>query len=396
MSWPTVTLSECGEVQGGLQVSRKRQSLPIQRPYLRVANVYRDRLDLSEVKKIQTTELEATRTRLQQGDLLFVEGHANPNEVGRVALWDGSIADCLHQNHLIRVRLDPSVLLPAFAVKWFNSPAGASHFRRAGKTTSGLNTISASTVRSAPTPLPSITEQRRIAAVLDRANDLRAKQLAAQSTLEGLVDSIFLEMFGDPATQNRFESTALGDLVDFYSGGTPSKSKPEYWDGQLPWFSPKDLKKPYLWDSADHISEDVPNETAIRKLPADTVVLVVRGMILAHTVPVSLIRVPATVNQDLKALLPRNPVSPLFLQTALRVQHQRILGLVSTAAHGTKKLETQSLREVRIPRPGHLAEEQFSRRVRQSGFLSDELTQVTGELDLLFNSIQSRAFSGQL
>ena len=128
MSWPTVTLSECGEVQGGLQVTRKRQSLPIQRPYRRVANVYRDRLDLSEVKSIQTTELEATRTRLQQGDLLFVEGHANPNEVGRVALWDGSIADCLHQNHLIRVRLDPSVLLPAFAVKpslstWGEAPA---------------------------------------------------------------------------------------------------------------------------------------------------------------------------------------------------------------------------------------------------------------------------------
>ena len=256
--------------------------------------------------------------------------------------------------------------------------------------------ITRESLRSVSVPLPPLNEQRRIAAVLDRTEDLREKHLEAQSTLDGLVDSIFLDMFGDPATQSRFESTALGDLVDFYSGGTPSKRKPENWEGHLPWFSPKDLKKPYLWDSADHISDAVPNETTIRKLPADTVVLVVRGMILAHTVPISLIRVPATVNQDLKALLPRAPVDPLFLQTALRVQRQRVLGLVSTAAHGTKKLETHMLREVQVPRPGEGAEEEFARRVKRSGRLADELTQIGRELDSLFASLQSRAFSGRL
>lgn len=157
---PTTTLGDCGEVQGGLQVSAKRAGLPVELPYLRVANVYRDRLDLTDVKTIRTTEAEAARTRLEVGDLLFVEGHANPNEVGRAAVWDGSIQNCVHQNHLIRVRLDTSKLLPDFSVAWFNSPSGASHFRRAGKTTSGLNTISASQVRSAPTPIPSLACQR--------------------------------------------------------------------------------------------------------------------------------------------------------------------------------------------------------------------------------------------
>lgn len=161
------TVGEVGEIQGGLQVSSKRASLPVEVPYLRVANVHRGRLDLTQVKTLRATEAEIGRTRLHEGDLLFVEGHANPNEVGRVAVWNGEIETCVHQNHLIRARLDESRALPVFAAAWLNTDHGASHFRRAGKTTSGLNTISASTVRGAPLPLPPIDDQREFAAKVD-------------------------------------------------------------------------------------------------------------------------------------------------------------------------------------------------------------------------------------
>lgn len=172
---------------GELQVTSKRQSLPLSRPYLRVANVHRGRLDLTEVKTIPVTQVEVDRTRLNVGDLLFVEGHANPQEVGRVAVWDGSVPDRVHQNHLIRVRLDRSVLLPEFAVRWFNSPAGASHFRRAGKTTSGLNTISASTVRSAPVQLPPSTSS----AASPRSSITQTACEAAAAPQSGCLMSLF-------------------------------------------------------------------------------------------------------------------------------------------------------------------------------------------------------------
>ncbi|NLJ54445.1 MAG: restriction endonuclease subunit S, partial [Intrasporangiaceae bacterium] len=150
----TAEFGDVAEIQGGLQVSAKRAALPVEVPYLRVANAHRGRLDLAEVKTLRATEAEVDRTRLRKYDLLFVEGHANPLEVGRVAMWDGSVAGCVHQNHLIRGRIDKQRLLPVVALHWFNSVAGADHFRRAGRTTSGLNTISASTVRSAPIVLP--------------------------------------------------------------------------------------------------------------------------------------------------------------------------------------------------------------------------------------------------
>ena len=157
--WPLIEVGTVAEVQGGLQVTTARKSLPIEVPYLRVANVYRGRLDLGEVKTIRATAAEAARTKLLPRDLLVVEGHGNPDEVGRVALWGGEIADCVHQNHLIRVRFDAATVVPAFACAYLNSPGGRQHLLRAGKTTSGLNTISVSNVRAVPMALPTYAAQ---------------------------------------------------------------------------------------------------------------------------------------------------------------------------------------------------------------------------------------------
>ncbi|WP_409429057.1 restriction endonuclease subunit S [Mycobacterium sp. SMC-11] len=187
---PSITLGECADIQGGLQVTSKRQGLPLALPYLRVANVYRGRLELTQVKSINVTESEAARTRLERDDLLFVEGHANPDEVGRVAVWDGSIVSCLHQNHLIRVRLHDGVLLPQFAESWFNSRLGACHFRRAGKTTSGLNTISANVVRSAPIPAPSLSQQRSFNGRVER---IRSEVRVCRKSLSAL-DALFASL----------------------------------------------------------------------------------------------------------------------------------------------------------------------------------------------------------
>lgn len=164
---PTTTLGEHGAIQGGLQISRARAGHPLPVPYLRVANVHRGKLELTEVKYLNATTTELERTRLRAGDLLFVEGHANPHEVGRTAVWQEEIPNCVHQNHLIRVRPEPSRLDSQFAADWFNSAAGASHFRRASKTTSGLNTISAATIRSAPLLLPRLAEQLEYRASVD-------------------------------------------------------------------------------------------------------------------------------------------------------------------------------------------------------------------------------------
>jgi len=142
------------------------------RPYLRVANVRKGYLDLSEIKSIDVPDSEMESLRLLPGDILFVEGNGSRAELGRVAMWNGEIPDCVHQNHLIKVRCDTATLLPAFAMTWFNTDVGRGHFFRSAKTSSGLGTINSSEVRAAPIPLPPVEAQREI---VDMVNRQRAR-----------------------------------------------------------------------------------------------------------------------------------------------------------------------------------------------------------------------------
>ena len=184
--WEVKRVDEIGIVQGGLQLHARRSSYPTEVPYLRVANVYRDRLELAEIKTIRVTEAELKRVALDQGDLLIVEGHGNRKEIGRSAVWDGSIEPCLHQNHLIRVSVNKQVAEPKFVSAYLNSPGGRRQLFRFGKTTSGLNTISTSNVKATQVLLPPLPLQKQyltLAKQLEQARNRLQKNTEQQDNL---------------------------------------------------------------------------------------------------------------------------------------------------------------------------------------------------------------------
>ena len=111
----------------------------------------------------------------------------------------------------------------------------------------------------------------------------------------------------------KHSSSALADLVTIHGGENPSKAT-YYWDGQIPWITPKDMKVREINDSIDHISKIATQETAAKLIDPGAVLVVVRGMILAHTFPSAVLRVPATINQDMKALN-RRQILPEFLSS---------------------------------------------------------------------------------
>lgn len=254
-----------------------------------------------------------------------------------------------------------------------------------------LPRLSPTVLSKFPIPLPPLNEQHRIAAILDRADAIRAKRREALAHLDSLTQAIFHDMFG---TVHRH--LLLSDLVTFYSGGTPTKSREEFWNGDIPWLSAKDLKADDLWDSRDHIAERVISETNIKLLPANTITLVVRGMILAHTLPVSVVRVPATINQDLKALLPKADVSVGFLAAAIRSRAGWALARVSTAAHGTRRLESGVLASIPVPSVSTNSQLKFASHIRHVATQRTTIQRALAADDELFASLQSRAFKGDL
>lgn len=164
--WVWATFDMVGEVQGGIQKQPKRTPKKNAYPYLRVANVMRGFLDLSEVYEIELFGDELEKLRLQAGDLLIVEGNGSQNEIGRSALWKGEIVNCVHQNHIIRVRF--SEIQSAYASHYLNSPSGISYMMSVAASTSGLYTLSTSKVKAIAIPLPPIAEQNRIVAEVER------------------------------------------------------------------------------------------------------------------------------------------------------------------------------------------------------------------------------------
>ena len=177
---PIVELGTVSTVTYGLQKSPANRPGTHARPYLRVANVQRGRLVLDEIKTINVPDSEMPSLKLEVGDILFVEGNGSRAELGRVALWNGEIADCVHQNHIIKARPQADRLLPAFAMAWFNSEAGRNHFFKSGKTTSGLGTINSKVIRTAPIPLPDIeTQQNWVAKLADTQVEAQSKRTEA-------------------------------------------------------------------------------------------------------------------------------------------------------------------------------------------------------------------------
>lgn len=173
-SWSATRLALIAEVSGGLTKNQKRNALPLKMKYLRVANVYADRLLLDDIQEIGVTEAEEKKVSLALNDLLVVEGNGSVEQIGRVSLWDASIQNCGHQNHLIRVRLD-NPEYARFVLLFLLSPIGRDLIVKEASSTSGLHTLSISKVSNLQVPLVSLSEAAEVMKVVDEKLTLTSK-----------------------------------------------------------------------------------------------------------------------------------------------------------------------------------------------------------------------------
>lgn len=159
-------ITEYFDISSGLTKNSKRNTLELKMPYLRVANVYYNYLDLSEIKTIGVSENEIQQTLLKKNDLLFVEGNGSKSQIGRVAIWDGSIEKILHQNHIIKGRPNGS-MLPNYALYYFMSYYGRNQILKVASSTSGLYTLSANKIRNLQIPYCDLAAQQKIISVIE-------------------------------------------------------------------------------------------------------------------------------------------------------------------------------------------------------------------------------------
>ena len=246
-------------------------------------------------------------------------------------------------------------------------------------------------------PLPPLEEQRRIASILDQADELRQKRQQAIEKLDQLLQATFIDMFGDPVSNPKgFKTIEFSKIGKWKSGATPSKANENFWIGKFPWVSPKDMKTDHIFDAQDHISEIVFKETNLKKIDKGHLLIVVRGMILAHSFPTAINEVPISINQDMKAIEPIDDINVVYLKSTIDAFKPFILELISDAAHGTKRFDLIYAEVMKIPVPP--MELQLSFQVNYENIKSqiENLKKQLSYFNVLFKSLQNQAFNGTL
>jgi len=184
-SFSMTTLGVIAQISYGIQKCPANRPGKHPRPYLRVANVQRGGLDLREIKYIDVPDSELETFRLSPGDLLVCEGNS-ADLVGRPAIWNGEIPDCVHQNHVLRVRVAQDKALPEFVLEYMSTFYARAYFRSRAKFTTNLASINSNDLRGLPLPLPPLLIQREIvdAVNLQRARIAKEREAAEQRQAE--------------------------------------------------------------------------------------------------------------------------------------------------------------------------------------------------------------------
>lgn len=162
VEWEVVNLGNVSEISSGVTLGKSYNgSNTVELPYLRVANVQDGYFDLTEVKVIRIPKSNVKRYQLNVGDVLMNEG-GDFDKLGRGSVWNGEIENCLHQNHVFKVRPERGKLAPGFLAAVSASTYGKAFFLLASKQSTNLASINSTQLKSFPIPLPEYDEQLRI------------------------------------------------------------------------------------------------------------------------------------------------------------------------------------------------------------------------------------------
>jgi len=183
-AWRISSVGREFEIGTGFTLNESRRPRVNKVKYLRVANVQRGHVLLDDIAELEATPDEVADRQLRGGDLLVVEGHADPNAIGRCARVPKAAEGMSFQNHLFRLR--GKEISSDFACLWLNSLWARRYWRRMCATSSGLNTINQRMLRALLIPKPELAEQVRISQLAASAQEQIDKREESLNCLLGL------------------------------------------------------------------------------------------------------------------------------------------------------------------------------------------------------------------
>lgn len=351
--------------------------------FLRITDIQDGQVDWNQVPWCECSQREVEGSRLAGGDIVFARTGAT---TGKSFLIRECPEDAVFASYLIRVRLGKRAL-PSFVAHYFQT---AEYWAQISSNVRGVAQpgVNATTLKSLRIPLPPLEEQRRIAAILDQAEALRTQRRTALALLDSLTQSLFLDMFGDPATNSRnWPVKRLKDLGRVITGGTPPSSKEGMFDGPIPFITPGDL------ESEEPVRRSVTEAGAkeVNVVRAGATVVCCIGATIGK---VGMAQKDSAFNQQLNAVVWGGDISDNYGCEVMRFFKPTI---ISWGASTTLPiLKKSSFEQIEIPVPPVPLQELFTDRLKNISKLKGLQKSALLGFDNLFNALKSRAFAGEL
>jgi type I restriction enzyme S subunit len=265
-------------------------------------------------------------------------------------------------------------------------------------TESSTNTqgnLSLDKVRRIPLPLPPLHEQQEIVSFLDEKtgliDDLITKKTRRIELLKEMRSSLISEVVTkglDPDVEMKDSGVEwIGEIPSHWGigklrylfrmegGGTPSSEKPEYWNGDIPWVSPKDMKSDEVMDTEDHVTELGVEESTTNLVPSGSILMVFRSGILKNTIPVAKISNPMTVNQDIKSFYTSSSELGLYFFYFVKGLNSVLLNLWRKEGTTVESLESKWVSDSPLPLPPlHEQQEIVSFLDEKTGLIDEEIS----------------------
>lgn len=196
MHWDEKSLDSMADVVSGITKGRKvKEQNLLEVPYMAVSNVKDGYIDWTTVKTIEATEQEINQYRLLPDDVLMTEG-GDPDKLGRGAIIKKPLENCIHQNHIFRVRLNESVILPSFFAEYLKHQKAKRYFLGCAKQTTGIASINMRQLKALPVLLPPLQLQRQFSVFVEQTDKSKAAVQKALDETQLLFDSLMQKYFG--------------------------------------------------------------------------------------------------------------------------------------------------------------------------------------------------------
>ena len=196
LEWPEKPLEGLADIVSGITKGRKTTETGlIEVPYMAVSNVKSGYIDWTTIKTILATKQEIEQYRLMPDDILMTEG-GDPDKVGRGAIIKNPLKDSIHQNHIFRVRLDKSELLPAYFAEYLQHQKAKRYFLGCAKQTTGIASINMRQLRALPVLIPPLPLQNQFADFVAEVDKSKVEVQKALDQTQLLFDSLMQQYFG--------------------------------------------------------------------------------------------------------------------------------------------------------------------------------------------------------